>query len=80
MAGPARSDLPTFSTRVENGNLLVARVGNSASGQIPGQTSGQAAEARYLLAADDELERGEHEGNDDRGEQHSRGQSTRVSA
>ncbi|WP_017297257.1 ubiquinol-cytochrome c reductase iron-sulfur subunit [Nodosilinea nodulosa] len=80
LTGPARSDLPAFSTRVENGNVLVARVGNSASGQIPGQTSDQATEARYPLEADDELERGEHEGNDDRGERHSKGQSTEVSA
>jgi cytochrome b6-f complex iron-sulfur subunit len=60
LAGPARSNLPTFATRVENGNVLVRRANTTASTQT--------SESPYGSEADDETESGEDGEDGDREE------------
>lgn len=78
LAGPTRSDLPAFSTRVENGNVLVARTGTAAAAQT--------SESRYRSVAEEEDGSDDHGGENDREEaddqddQQSFGQAPRVNA
>jgi cytochrome b6-f complex iron-sulfur subunit len=65
LAGPARADLPTFSTRIDNGNVLVSRANTTASTQTSESPYG--AEA-YGAEADDETESGDREEDGDREE------------
>lgn len=76
LTGPARSDLPTFSTRIENGNVLVGRSATTASTQT--------SESRDDSSSDDEYDGSrDREGDDDHDDhdnEHSRGQASGVNA
>ncbi len=80
LTGPARSDLPTFSTRVEQGNVLVGRSANTASTQT--------SESRHGSETDDtddheqagSRDREGDDDHDDHDDQHSRGQASGVNA